>query len=91
METEMYLTEDYTGAASRIEYGKKGDQVTRISFDDYMSLVRGPCGLYHIRNEKLSPIPMKPDPRPTEVQLPTPAKATTKRKQSLNKQSNLFK
>lgn len=95
MEVEMYLTEDYTGAASQIEYGKKGDRVTRISYDNYMSLVRGPSGLFHVRNEKLSLIPLEkpitPNPHPTETAPRTPGKTTTKRKKPINKQTNLFK
>lgn len=94
METIMYLTEDYTGAASKIEYGKKGDKVTRVSFDNWMSLVKKGDTLFHVRNEKLSPEPVTSDPIPTET-LPTPApslkKATKPRKPNLNKQSNLFK
>lgn len=94
MEVEMFLTEDYTGAASQIEYGKKGDRVTRISYDNYMSLVRGPTGLFHVRNEKLSLIPLEipitRDPQPSEKNIPTPTKTTRSRKKSIHKQSNLF-
>lgn len=47
-----YLAEDYTGAASKIEYGKTGDKVELISVNGDMSLVMGK-ELFHIKTEKL--------------------------------------
>jgi len=58
----MYLTEDYTGAASGIEFGKKGDKVDVIDTRDDMILVQGARGeIFWIKRSKLSETPIKPD------------------------------
>lgn len=86
----MYLTCDFTGLASGIQYGKAGDMVTVISVNGDMALVDGGKEKYHIRYEKLSQHPpdllpeSKPEEKPSRPMKFKRAKATTP------KQKNLF-
>lgn len=51
----MYLTEDYTGPYSKIEYGKKGDKVYITKRSMNMVLVTSESGFtFHINESKLS-------------------------------------
>ena len=50
----MFLTQDITGAASLIEYGKKWEKVEVVLIRDNMALVRGKTELFHVRIEKLT-------------------------------------
>jgi hypothetical protein len=50
----VYLTENYTGEYSRIEYGKKGDKVNVIEVKGNMALVEGNGKRYHVKVDKLS-------------------------------------
>ena len=50
------LTEDITGAASRIQYGKKGEKVKVIKQRNNMVLVQGKQHLFYVRAEKLTDI-----------------------------------
>jgi uncharacterized Rossmann fold enzyme len=50
----LYLTEDYTGAASGILYGKKGDRVSVISKEGNMVLVELDGIRFHTQESRLS-------------------------------------
>lgn len=80
-----YLTQDYTGALSKIQYGKKGDTVTVISERDNMALVDSGKELFHIRREKLSD-----DPVEKEAILATPDPLPAKKKTRVVKHKKLF-
>jgi hypothetical protein len=62
---EMYLAEDFTGAASKTDYGKKGDKVKMIKVEGGIALADNGRELFHIRIEKL--IEHKPVSDPTPI------------------------
>ncbi len=80
---KRYLLEDYTGAASKTEYGKKGDEVRMIKEEGGMALVENKGELFHIRIEKLTEHKLVADPTPIihePLKPPEPRKRSTTRK-----------
>jgi len=57
----MYLKEDHTGPASRIEFGKKGDKVEARQYYETLWLAEGRNGKFYIRRDLLSETPVQPD------------------------------
>lgn len=58
----MYLIKDYTGPASKIQYGKKGDQIEVLSERGNMYLATNGNHLFYIRKENLSEAFVKKEP-----------------------------
>jgi hypothetical protein len=96
-----YLNCDVIGAASRIEYGKKGDRVNVISQDESMALVElaegeGAIEKFHVRIEKLTTVQTETESESESeenIQLEKPKperKLTTTKKKSTDHQSSLF-
>lgn len=99
---KKYLKCDITGPYSNIEYGKKGDEVLFIKYQNEFSLVELNRERFHVKNENLSDTPIKEntDAIPDTVEInkvnnPVPV-STSGRKQvkkaaPINKQqSTLF-
>jgi|GEM_PF-3605821 len=94
-----YLTEDITGHASGIKYGKKGDAVKEVGVGGELSLVEGNGHRFYVRPEQLSedaPVEIKtplepikqPAPVPERKQYAKPPKGKTPGVSP--KQTNLF-
>lgn len=77
---KKYLTENITGAASKIEYGKIGDQVEVVKEHGDMYLVK--CGneLFHVRAKQLSD-----DPIETKVETEVVEKVKIQHSKSIKK------
>lgn len=85
-----YLLEDFTGVASGIHYGKKGDQVSVISEREGIALVDNGKELFHIRVERLSESKPEINNRPEPVKPVAPASVKRKSGTRTMKQKKLF-
>lgn len=91
MAETMYLNCDYTGASSRIEYGKKGDQVTLIKIEDDMALVQKGTVLFHVKKNKLSVEPVQVEEiEESVIENHIPVRTPVKKKVTATKQNTLF-